>query len=331
MSYNASEKAEIIRIVSESRIGVRKTLKELNISPSTFNEWSHKFWQYGIEGFKDRRKGRTRIWNRIPEREQEKIVELSLEHTDLRSREISCLFTDREGYYVSESSVYRILKRRGLVPLPAYEVIAVKDKYEYQPDRINEQWQTDFTYFKIVDWGWYYLSTILDDYSRYIVSWRLCEGLTSEGAKATLEEALVKAGYQNRGNRPRLLSDNGSAYISGEFEDYLYRKGIVHVRGKPFHPQTQGKIERYHRSMKNVVLLDKYYSPSALEDRISEWVEFYNNRRYHESLNNVTPADRYFGREEGILKKRQEIKERTMELRRLEYRRSLQVERAGVK
>lgn len=331
MSYNASEKAEIIRLVTDSQIGVRKTLKELNISPSTFNEWYRKYEKNGIDGLKDMRGGRKRVWNRIPEKEQEKIVELSLEHTELSSRDVSCLFTDREGYYVSESSVYRILKRRGLVPLPAYEVIAAKDKYEYQPGRINEQWQTDFTYFKIVDWGWYYLSTILDDYSRYIVSWKLCEGLTSEGAKATLEEALIKAGYQERWDRPRLLSDNGSAYISGEFQGYLTRKGISHVRGKPFHPQTQGKIERYHRSMKNVVLLDKYYSPSELEERISEWVEFYNNRRYHESLNNVTPADRYFGREESILKRRQEIKERTMELRREEYRRSLHAERAGVK
>jgi len=329
MSYNASEKAELIRIVTESQIGVRRTLKELNISPSTFNEWYRKYEKNGMDGLKDRRGGRRRVWNRIPETEQVRVVKLALEHTELSSRDISCLFTDREGYYVSESSVYRILKSRGLVPLPAYEVIRAKDKYDYQPERVNEQWQTDFTYFKIVDWGWYYLSTILDDYSRYIVSWRLCEGLTTDGAKATIEEALHRAGLE--WERPKLLSDNGSAYVSKEFEDYLFREGISHIRGKPFHPQTQGKIERYHRSMKNIICLDRYYNPKELEARIAEWVDFYNNKRYHESLNNVTPADRYYGREESILRKRQEIKERTMAVRMFEYRRALQNETAGVK
>ncbi len=328
MKYNQAEKYEILKLVDESNIGAKRTLKELGIPRSTYYEWYSRYESEGYDGLSDKRIGHVRIWNKIPESEREKVVETALEHTEKSSRELSYLITDREGYYISESSVYRILKRRGLIARSAYEVIKAKDKYDYQPCRINEQWQTDYTYFKIIDWGWYYLSTILDDYSRYIIAWKLCEGLNWEGAKATVEAALLKTGLKDMSEekKPRLLSDNGSCYISKDFEEYLIKNDISHIRGKPFHPQTQGKIERYHRSMKNVVLLDNYYNPVELEDKIRDWVEYYNNERYHESLNNVTPADRYYGREESILKQRELMKKQTIRKRRMDYRRSLQVE-----
>ena len=92
-----------------------------------------------------------------------------------------------------------------------------------------------------------------------------------------------------------------------------------HVRGAPNHPQTQGKIERYHRSMKNIIKLEHYYSPEELETHIAEFVDYYHNRRYHESLNNVTPADVYFGRDKEILARRDIIKQRTLLKRRLDF------------
>jgi len=95
------------------------------------------------------------------------------------------------------------------------------------------------------------------------------------------------------------LSDNGPCYIAKEFKEYIRNEfNIEAINGKPGHPQTQGKVERYHRSMKNRVLLHYYYSPSELEKAIESWVDRYNNERYHESLNNLTPADVYFGRDE---------------------------------
>ena len=113
-------------------------------------------------------------------------------------------------------------------------------------------------------------------------------------------------------HRPRLLSDNGPCYVSGDLATYLGRHGIEHTRGAPYHPQTQGKIERYHRSMKNVVKLENYYSPWELERAIGRFVEHYNHRRYHESLDNVTPADAYHGRRTAILTRREQIKKKTM-------------------
>jgi putative transposase len=119
---------------------------------------------------------------------------------------------------------------------------------------------------------------------------------------------------------PRLLSDNGPAYVSGSLRSYLEQRGMSHTRGAPYHPMTQGKIERYHRSMKAVVKLENYYFPWQLEAALRDFVHHYNNERYHESLNNVTPADVYFGRQHQVLSDRERIKQRTMKLRRREYR-----------
>ena len=117
--------------------------------------------------------------------------------------------------------------------------------------------------------------------------------------------------------QPMLLSDNGSSYISGGLADWLEDQGMDHVRGAPNHPQTQGKIERWHQTLKNRLLLENYYLPGALEEAIAAFVEHYNHHRYHKSLGNLTPADVYFGRSDDILEERKTIKERTPKQRRL--------------
>jgi len=130
-------------------------------------------------------------------------------------------------------------------------------------------------------------------------------------------------------NRPRLLSDNGPCYVSKALSAYLEEEGIGHTRGKPYHPMTQGKIERYHRSMKNLILLDHYYSPSELEDQLRIFVDYYNNCRYHEALKNVTPADVYYGRDLEVLERRGQIKQKTMLLRRKQNHPLRLAEKAG--
>jgi transposase InsO family protein len=134
----------------------------------------------------------------------------------------------------------------------------------------------------------------------------------------TLEVALKVSGLERARvrHRPRLLSDNGPAYLSNDLKKFLKTKNMQHIRGAPYHPMTQGKIERFHRSMKNIVKLQNYYFPSELEQAISEFMEFYNHERFHESLDNLTPADVYFGRNEEVLSRREKIKEQTLRLRR---------------
>ena len=322
MKYRYSEKFEIIRLVESSNLGVRKTLTQIGVSKSSFYEWYRRYLEDGIEGLKDRTRCPEKFWNRIPESERERIVEHALEHPALSCREVAVRITGENGYFVSESSVYRILKAAGLVVSPVFAVQSAKDKFQHPTTRINELWQTDFTYFKISAWGWYYLSTVMDDYSRMILAWKLCSGMSAEDVKETLDRAIEFTGVHNAEviQRPRLLSDNGPCYISKDLLEYLETHRMDHTRGRPFHPMTQGKIERYHRSMKNIILLDNYYLPMELEARISRWVDYYNNERYHESLGNITPRDKYCGREEGIFARRRQIKKQTIKKRRQVYR-----------
>ena len=316
--YKQEEKMEIIKIVEGSELGVKPTLKELNIHSSTFYKWYGRYHENGFDGLAPKKRKRSKFWNKIPDKLIDKTVKVALERPELSPRELAAHITDERGYFISESSVYRILKTRGLITTPAYIVMAASKKFKDQPSRVHQQWQTDFTYFKIKNYGWYYLSTIMDDYSRYIVSWELCERMKTEDVKRSIDTAIYNANLEEK-ELPRLLSDNGSCYISNELKSYLSDIGMGHVRGKPNNPQTQGKIERYHRSMKNIVKLHHYYSPSELENAINDWVEYYNNERYHESLSNVTPSDVYFGREEKILKRRKETNLKSIQKRRQEY------------
>lgn len=315
---SAAEKMEIIRVVEQSPLPVGRVLEQLNVPRSSFYEWYRQYLKEGEDGLSPRQRERRQFWNRIPEQVQGQIMELALEHPDKSSREIAWLFTDREQYFVSESSVYRLLKRFDLVTTPAFEVVTAADTFGTPTKRVNELWQTDFTYIKIQGWGWYYLSTVLDDFSRYILAWKLTPTMAAGDVLDTLELALKASGLKHARvrHRPRLLSDNGPAYLSKELREYLEAQDIEHTRGAPFHPMTQGKIERYHRSMKNIVLLENYFLPEALERAIRSFVEQYNHHRYHESLNNLTPADVYFGRAKEVLNRREKIKRDTLAARR---------------
>lgn len=261
----------------------------------------------------------NRQWNSIPDTQKNLVVELALEYPELSSRELAFKITDEQGIYLSESSVYRILKQRGLIPAPNHILIAASNEFKDKTQFVHQMWQTDFTYFKIIGWGWYYLSTVLDDYSRYIIHWELCDSMRAEDVKRTVNTAIAKARLKTK-QKPKLLSDNGPCYVSNELKTYLKDQlKMKQVHGKPMHPQTQGKIERYHRTMKNVVKLNHFYHPEELTQALNEFVENYNNNRYHESLNNLTPADVYYGRSDKILEQRAVIKQKTIAKRRQLY------------
>lgn len=265
------------------------------------------------------------VWNKIDDERRQSFIEFALDHEDLTARELAFKYTDENRYFISESSAYRILRDADLLTAPAYVTISAADEFRDKTTRPNELWQTDFTYFKIIGWGWYYLSTILDDYSRYIVAWKLCTTMKAKDVTDTLEMALATSGCDEAHviHKPRLLSDNGSSYISGDLANWLGAKGMAHTRGAPNHPQTQGKIERWHQTMKNRVLLENYYLPGDLEQQIGQFVEYYNHQRYHEAINNVTPADVYFGRDQAILNERRKIKLKTIQTRRLQHQKEV--------
>ena len=323
MRYPASEKLEIIRIVEQSHLPAKLTLDKLGIARRTFYRWYDRFVEHGPEGLEDRSSSPSRVWNRIPERVRDQIVALALEEPEMSPRELAVRFTDTEKYFVSEASVYRLLKSHDLITSPAYIVIKAADEFTDKTTAPNQLWQTDFTYLKVIGWGWFYLSTVLDDFSRYIIAWKLCTSMKAEDVTATLELALKASGLDRATviHRPRLLSDNGSSYVSADLAKWLHGKDMDHVRGAPYHPMTQGKIERWHQTLKNRILLENYYLPGDLEAEIGAFVADYNHLRYHESLVNLTPADVYLGRGQTILIERERIKRQTIANRRLLHRR----------
>lgn len=324
MRYPASEKLEIIRIVEQSHLPARCTLEKLGIPRATFHRWYDRFREGGVDALEDRRPRPKWVWNRIPDAVRERIIDLALDRSELSPRELAVMFTDTESYFVSEASVYRPLKAYDLITSPAFIVIKAADELQDKTTAPNQLWQTDFNHLKVIGWGWLYLSTILDDFSRYIIAWKLCTTMRVEDVTDTLNLALAASGCDSArvAQRPRLLSDNGPCYIASGLAEWLADQSMEHTRGSPSHPQTKGKIERWHQTLKNRILLENYFLPGDLKAQIGAFVEHYNHRRYHESLDNLTPADVYFGRGQTILLQRVRIKRKTIEQRRLQHRKA---------
>ena len=194
MRYPASEKLEIIRIVEQSHLPTKRTLGQIDIARQTFYRWYDRYLEGGPEALEDRPSTPSRVWNRIAPEVQDQIVEMALEQSELSPRELAVRFTDERQYFVSEATVYRLLKAHDLITSPAYVVIKVADQFHTKTTRVNEMWQTDFTYFKIIGWGWMCLSIVLDDFSRYIIAWKLCTNMRAEDVTDTLDLALKASG-----------------------------------------------------------------------------------------------------------------------------------------
>ena len=322
-------KREVIELVRRSPVAKKETLAELGLAPSTYYRWQQRYRGEGEAGLVDRRPQPATIWNRLRPEEEQMILTVALREPDRSPREIACWISDNAGFAISESSVYRVLKRHGLVREVKLEGFPASKEYRIKTTRVNEQWQSDASYFFVVGWGWYYLISVLDDYSRMILAWELKTDMTSASISEVVERAVEFTGMKNVPveDRTRLVSDNGSSYLSHAFEDYLRMLEIRHIRCAPHHPQTNGKIERFHETLKARLNLLVYTSAEQLRAAMSEFIEFYNQRRYHEGIGNVTPTDVYYGRREEILKRREEQKRQTL-YERFQYNLSQKTNRA---
>ena len=210
MRYRASEKREIIDLVERSSLPVRRTLDQLGIPKSTLYGWCERYRERGgNEALVDRQPRSAGIWNRVPDKFRDAILKLALEKPELSARELAILYTERQSYFVSESRIYRLLKAHDLITSPAFILTKAADTFQHPTTATNQLWQTDFTYLKVIGWGGFNLSTVLDDYSRYILAWKLCDGMAAKALSDTLELALKASGLEsvNVKHRPCLLSE----------------------------------------------------------------------------------------------------------------------------
>ncbi len=311
---SAGDKAKILTQVENQSRSKRQALLTIGISRSTYYRWR----QGG-----DEIKPRGSPWNRVTPNEERRILAVAREFPDLSSRQLAVWITDKEGFAVSESTVYRILSREGLVKRQEIPPM-VANEYHTKTTRPHQMWATDASYFKVVGWGYYYLVTVMDDYSRFILGWKLQKDMSSNSLIEVVQEAVDATGMTDVPfeDRTKLLSDNGAGYVSRSFRDYLNLVKIRHILAAPYHPQTNGKVERYQQSLKKEVNQLPYEFPSHLEQAIADFVEYYNYRRYHKALGNVTPADVLHGRRDEILKFRKEVQAQTINRRR-DYNRGL--------
>ena len=308
---SGTRKAEIMEKVAASHAPIRQLLRQIGVPKSTYYRWRTG------NRVPDRR-ARTIPWNRLTEDERQRVLTVARTSPPWSSRQVAAWITDNDDFSVSESTVFRILKREGLVrrieiPVPA------SNEYRHKTTAPHQLWATDASYFRVAGWGYYYMVTVLDDFSRFILAWRLQVDMTTPSLIEVVQDAIDLTGMTDVQveDRTRLLSDNGSGYVSRLFREYLQLVGIRHVLAAPYHPQTNGKLERYHQTLKRDVNQLPYDVPKDLEEAIRKFVKFYNHHRYHKALKDITPADMLAGRRDEILGRRREAKDRTIVRRRL--------------
>lgn len=297
----------------------RRLLQSMGIPESTYYHWRKLYREGGLEGLtRGRPRCSEQVWNRLLASEEETIMRIARENPELSSRLLAVRVTEEETFSVSETTVYRILKRRGLiVPRPLEERPAAKE-WRHQTSRRNEIWQSDGTTLFVAGWGYYKLILVLDDYSRKLLSWTLQPTETAGAISEAVEGAVEATGIDqvSEDQKPALLTDNGSGFTSNLLAEYLKVHGIRHIFGAPYHPQTQGKVERVNRSLKDQLCLVVYTSPGELEEMIGRVVERYNATP-HGAHQNVSPNDVYDGRKEEILERRKAKKEWTLARRKI--------------
>jgi putative transposase len=296
--------------VETAPMSQRRCLKKLKLPKSTYYRWQNQ------SPLTDRPSTPRRVWNRLLENEVMTVMIYALEYQDLSARELAFKITDEGGFSVSESTIYRILKRAGLMREWPTVVPAAKE-YHRKTTRVNELWQTDLTELVLPGWGKHTLGGVVDDHSRFPIVFRRLRSSKGDAVQELIAEAIEKTGMLDvpRCERVHLLSDNGACYKWGVFNAYLKSLGIKHIFSMRNHPQTNGKIERLNRTVKDQLTLIVHASPEAFDQALEAFLHWYSYEHYHEGIGNLHPADVYYGRADAILEQRKQLQEQTKKAR----------------
>jgi transposase InsO family protein len=276
----------------------------LGIAPSKYYDWQNR---YGKANEHNALVPRD-FW--LEDREKKAIIDFYLEHPLEGYRRLTFMMLDRNVVAVSPSSVYRVLSGAGLLRRWNNKT-SQKGTGFVQPLTPHEHWHIDVAYVNLCG-TFYYLCSILDGYSRYIVHWELRQAMSEKDVEIILQRAREKFPEA----APRIISDNGPQFIAKDFKEFIRVAGMTHVRTSPFYPQSNGKLERYHKTIKSECIRPKVaLSLEEARDQIADYIRYYNEERLHSSLGYVAPKDKLEGRDKQIFTERDKKLEAAREAR----------------
>lgn len=288
-----------------TELPAQRFLAWLDLAGSKFYRWKKRYGQANEHNGKIPRDFWLEAW------ERQAIVDFH-DHNPLEDyRRLTYMMLDQDVVAVSPSSVYRVLRAAGRLDRWNRKPSG-KGKGFAQPDAPHRHWHTDIAYVNIAG-TFYYLISVLDGYSRFLLHWELRESMTETDVEIVLQRTRERFPEA----RPRLISDNGSAFIARDFKSFVREAGMTHVRSSPHYPQSNGKIERFHKTIKAEAI--RRFAPSDPEQArqiVERFVEHYNEVRLHSALGYVTPADMLSGREREIWEARDRKLEAAREQRR---------------
>jgi putative transposase len=291
-----------------TEIPAKRFVGWLGITPSKFHDWRNRYGKLN-----EHNAWIPRDWW-LEDAEKQAIIRFSFEYPLEGYRRLAFMMLDRDVVAASPSSVYRVLKAAGRIGRSTNKP-SKKGTGFHQPKKPHEHWHIDISYINIHG-TFYYLTTILDGYSRFIVHWEIRRSMTEQDELVVLQRAKEK--FPNE--TPRIISDNGAQFLAKDFKEFIRLCGMTHVRTSPYYPQSNGKLERFHGSIKGECL--RPGTPISLEDALritGRYVEHYNQVRLHSAIGYVAPADKLAGREAEIFaardRKLAEARERRKEQR----------------
>ena len=294
----------IKRWAKRTGIAVARFITWLGISPSKYYNWQSRYGKANEHNALVPHDFWLEDW------EKQAIINFYLEHPLEGYRRLTFMMLDKDVVAVSPSSVYRVLSVAAL--LQRWNGKATKKGTGFvQPLRPHEHWHIDISYVNLFG-TFYYLCSLLDGCSRYIVHWELRETMTEKDVEIILQRAREKFPEAT----PRIISDNGPQFIAKDFKEFIRMAGMTHVRTSPFYPQSNGKLERYHKTIKNECIRPKVvFSLEEARDQITDYIRHYNEERLHSSIGYVAPKDKLEGRDKQIFKERDSKLEAAREAR----------------
>ena len=285
--FTAEEKAAVLAVVRQAQIRtgwpLRRILRQLGVSKSRYHAWAQRA---AAETLDDLIRPPTSPWAVLPE-EVEAVIGYALQHPQDGYRRLAWMMVDEDVAYLSPASVYRVLQKADL--LYRWKRSRSVGQRPAEPTRPHERWHTDLMYLRVGD-VWYFLVTVLDAYSRYVVHWDLLTSMTAADVRVVIQDALTTTGAH-----PDVVSDNGSQFTAKDFKELVRDFALEHIRIRTYHPESNGRLERFHRSTREALAEAELDNFSKARVIIGRWVVHYNERRLHAALHYLPPAEYYSG------------------------------------